>query len=195
MDHLASDNPGSVMDFQLARSRRASHAVSLKGGAMVVRRLLLAMYCWAFGVAVTFSSTVADAACPKVGFTVVEAHATSQTRSVRVGRNKTILVRRESITTTSDISDIKLEIGGDNADDATFFIKFTAAADQRLHDATTNHSGMRIAFMFDDEVLNDVKWEGPYGMDIGGTQVSIRHGANQARKLMKAIRGCTAASN
>ena len=48
--------------------------------------------------------------------------------------------------------------------------------------------------MFDDEVLNNVVWEGPYGLDSDGAQVSMKHGMNPARKLMKAIRGCTAAT-
>jgi preprotein translocase subunit SecD len=147
------------------------------------------------GVAVTSCGAVANASCPKVGFTVVELHATSETRSLRAGRNQPIFVRRELITTTSDISDIKLEHPDDgDDDDVLILIKFTPVADQRLHDATTNHSGMRIAFLFDDEVLNNVVWEGPYGTYTGGTQVSIPHGMNQARRLMKAIRGCTAAT-
>lgn len=30
-----------------------------------------------------------------------------------------------------------------------------------------NHSGMRIAFLFDDEVLSNIVWQGPYGMYTG----------------------------
>ncbi len=120
-------------------------------------------------VAVTSCGAVANASCPKVGFTVVEPHATSETRPLRVGGNQTIFVRRESITTTSDISEIKLAGADDgDADDARILIKFTPVADQRLHDATTNHSGMRIAFLFDDEVLNNVVWQGSYGTYTGG---------------------------
>ena len=147
---------------------------------------------WALAwVAMTSGIAVADAACPKVGFTVVEAHATPETRPVRVSQAQTLFVRREFITTTSDISEIKLVAGGGNDDDATLQIKFTPAADQRLHDATSNHSGMRIAFMFDDEVMINVIWQGPYGMDLGGNQVSMLHGKNKAQKLMKEIQGCT----
>jgi preprotein translocase subunit SecD len=153
---------------------------------------LVVVWTVVLGVAVNYTGAVANASCPQVSFTVVEPHATPETRPVRVGRNQTIFVRREAITTTSDISDIKLFSSDD--DEALILIKLTPAADQRLHDATTNHSGMRIAFLFDDEVLLDVVWEGPYGMDTGGTQVSIRHGMHQARKLMKAIRGCTVAT-
>jgi hypothetical protein len=142
-------------------------------------------------VAVTSNDAVVNAACPKVGFTIIESHATAETRSVRAGNNQTIFVRREAITTTSDISDIKL--AGTDGDDAVLLIKFIPAADQRLHDTTTNHSGMRLAFLFDDEVLINVIWQGRYGMDLGGSQVDIRHGIKQGRKLIQAIRGCTAA--
>ena len=41
---------------------------------------------------------------------------------------------------------------------------------------------MRIAFLFEDEVLVNVVWQGPYGMDTGGSQVSIRqHGKSRLR--------------
>ena len=145
------------------------------------------------GLAVTSYGAVANASCPKVGFTVVEPHATSDTRPLRVGRNQTLFVRQEPITTTGDISEIKLaRAAGDGHDDVRIQIKFTPVADQRLHDATTNHSGMRLALLFDDAVLSNVVWEGPYGTYIGGTEVSVPHGMDQARKLMKAIQGCTA---
>jgi hypothetical protein len=149
---------------------------------------------WAVVLAVTVTSNeaVANASCPKIGFTVVEPHATPETRSLRVGRNQIIFVRRQPITKTSDISEIKLEGGGDNDDDARLLIKFTPEADQRLHDATTNHSGIRIAFLFNDEVMINIVWQGPYGTELGGGQVDMRHGLNKARELMKAIQGCTA---
>lgn len=134
-------------------------------------------------------TAVANASCPQVGFALVEPHASSATRPVKVGKNKTIFVRRVPITTTRDIAQLKLV--RDGGDDASLLIKFTPAADQRLHDETTNISGQRIAFIFDDEVLIDTVWEGPYGMYRGGTQVSMRHGLARARKLIKAIQGCT----
>jgi len=155
-------------------------------------KCLVVFWAVVLGITATSGESVAKASCPKVGFSVVEPHATSETRALRVGTDQTIFVRRESITTTSDISDIKLEGGGDNADDATILIKFTPAADHRLHDATTNHSGMRIAFLFNDEILINVVWQGPYGVDLGGSQVDIRHGRHKAEELMKAIQGCTA---
>jgi hypothetical protein len=77
-------------------------------------------------------------------------------------------------------------------DDVTIQLKFAPLADRRLHEATTNHSGLRIAFLFDDAVLLNVVWEGPYGMDTGGSQVSIRRGLAIARKLREAVRGCMA---
>jgi len=135
------------------------------------------------------SSTAARADCPQVGFTIVEPHASSATRPVKLGKTETLFVRRVPITTTSDIVDIRLVADGD--DDASLLIKFTPAADQRLHEATTNQSGLRIAFMFNDEVLLNVVWEGPYGMDLGGSTVSKRHGMKPLQRLMTAIRGCT----
>jgi hypothetical protein len=147
------------------------------------------------GLVMAFSGVTASASCPEVGFTVVEPHATPETRAIEVGKNRTIFVRRDALTTTRDISDIKLLLNHDAADDdGTIQIKFIPKADQKLHEATTNHSGMRIAFLFNDEVLINVVWQGRYGMDLGGSQVDIRHGLNKARELMKAIQGCTAAN-
>jgi preprotein translocase subunit SecD len=147
-------------------------------------------------MATAFNVVAAEAACPKVGFTVVEPYATPQTRSLKVSGRPTVFVHRQWITTTRDIAEIKVTHPHDgDDDDANIQIKFIPAADQRLHDTTTNHSGMRFAFLFNDEVLNNVVWQGPYGTYLGGIQVSVPHGMKQARKLMKAIAGCTAAGN
>jgi preprotein translocase subunit SecD len=162
------------------------------GGAMfnLAKRLVIALAVVLSGVS-TFHA--AEAACPKVGFTVVEPHATAATRSLRVGGHRAVFVHRQWITTTSDISEIKVTHPHDgNDDDANIEIKLTPAADQRLHDTTTNHSGMRFAFLFNDEILNNVVWQGPYGTYLGGIQVSIPHGMKEAQKLMKAINGCIA---
>jgi hypothetical protein len=142
------------------------------------------------GATLLFSAPVAKAICPQVGFTIVEPHASAATRPVRIGKNQTIYVRREPITTTSDITKIELEQELADPNDADLLIAFTPAADKRLHDATTNHSGRWIAFMFNDEVLVNSEWEGPYGFDPGEKRVSMNHGMKRARKLMKAIRGC-----
>lgn len=127
-------------------------------------------------------------ACPRVGFVVVEPQASKDTRPLRVSGSQTIYVRQVPITTTSDITDIKLV---EDDDDANLLIKFNTAGTQRLHDATTNHSGRRIAFLFNDEVLLNVIWEGRFGLDGGEAQVSIRHGLKQAREVIEALRGCT----
>jgi hypothetical protein len=170
-----------------------SHCVHAIGGIMFnAAKRLAAVWVIALGLALIADDAIANASCPNVGFTIVEPHASSETRPVRVGSNQVLFVHREPITRTSDILEIKLVADGD--DDASLLLKFTPAATQRLHDATTNHSGRRIAFMFDDEVLNNVVWEGPYGLDADGAQVSIRHGLNQSRRLMRAIQGCTAAT-
>jgi len=157
------------------------------------RGLVLALLVVFPGVA---ALQAADAACPKVGFTVVEPHATVATRSLSVGEHREVFVHRQWITTTRDISEIKVTHPHDgDDDDANIEIKLFPAADQRLHDTTTNHSGMRFAFLFNDRVLNNVVWQGPYGTYLGGIQVSIPHGLKEAQKLMKAIEGCIATSS
>jgi hypothetical protein len=156
---------------------------------------LVILWTIVLGLAMALGSVIAIASCPNVGFTVVETRATAETRAIKISKNRTIFVRRKALTTTSDISEIRLARNHDPSDDdGTVEIKFLPEADQRLHDATTNHSGMRIAFLFNDEVLVNVAWRGPYGMDLGESQVDIKHGLNKARELMKAIRGCTAAN-
>jgi hypothetical protein len=179
-----------------SKGARAVSAIkmTLTGNTMLNRSKPLAVWWFtAVGLAMAFGWATASASCPKVGFVVVEPHATLQTRPIKAGKNRTIFVRREPLTTTSDILDIKLADKSDPADDeGTLGIKFIPEADQRLHDATTNHSGMRIAFLFNDEILINVVWQGPYVVDLGGSQVDIRHGRHKAEELMKAIQGCTA---
>ena len=159
---------------------------NLKASAAVVWMMALGMF-------LSSQGAVANAACPEVGFAVVEPAATSTTRTVKASKNRSIFVQRDLITTTRDITEMKLfrPYDGDK-DDVTIQLKFAPSADQRLHEATTNHSGMRIAFLFDDQVLLNAVWEGPYGMDTGGSQVSLDHGLRIARKLRDAIKGCTA---
>lgn len=143
-------------------------------------------------IALISANAVASASCPQAGFTVVERHPSADTRPVRVAGGRMIYVRRMPITSTSDIVAVKWVRDGD--DDASLLIRFTPAAAQRLHDATAHHSGLRLAFMADDEVLLNVVWEGQYGMDTDGTQVSMGHGLKRAQKLAKAIASCIGAS-
>ena len=142
------------------------------------------------GSALLCGSGATNAACPQVGFTWVEPHASPATRPVKIGKNKVIYVRRVPITTTSDIVKISLMQELADANDADLLIRFTPAADKKLHDATTNHSGRWLAFMVNDEVLVDSEWQGPYGFDPGEKRVSMNHGMKRAQRLMKAIRGC-----
>ena len=152
-------------------------------------KLLIIGWAAILGLALVCGSAGAAAACPQVGFTIVEPHASAETRPVH-WNNQTIFVRRMPITKTSDITEIKLE--GDDFD-ANILLKVNPAATKRLVDATNNHAGRRIAFMFNDEVLLNVQIPGSQGFDGSGEQVSIRHGMERARILMKAIRGCTGA--
>ena len=151
----------------------------------------------AFTLAIMLSGAMAvgaaEAACPRVGFTVVEDHATEATHTLHAGQ-RSVFVHTEWITMTADISEIKVTHPHDgDDDDANILIKLIPTADQRLHDTTTNHSGMRFAFLFNDVVLNNVVWQGPYGTYLGGLQISIPHGMKEAQKLLKAMQGCTAA--
>ncbi len=134
----------------------------------------------------TLSSAVATPSCPRVDLTLVEPSASSETRLVKLGE-QTISVRRTAITTTSDITEIKF--AGDDAD--TFIsIKYTPQAAARLLDATTDHDGVKLAFVVDDDVWLAFAWQGPYGIGPDGTQLSIRHGLARAERLMESIRGC-----
>jgi hypothetical protein len=135
-------------------------------------------------------NAIGRASCPDVGFTIVEARPSGETRALQIGGNRTIYVHQVPITTTSDITDIQWR--RDDGDDASLLIRFTPAGTQRLHDATTDHSGRRIAFLYNDEVLVDVLWEGRFGTDADGAQISLRHGLKKAQEVVKTIQGCTA---
>jgi hypothetical protein len=135
-------------------------------------------------------AAAAAPSCPAVGFTQVEQAPSRDTRPLKAGE-QTIFVRRHAITETSDISEIKLE---SEADDAVILVKFKPAGTARLHDATTDHSGARFAFVADDEVVMAFTWTGPYGMDSDGSQLTIPHGLARARVLVAAVRRCIGAS-
>ncbi len=127
-----------------------------------------------------------------MGFTVVEPKASPETRPLGIGKNHTIFVRRAALTTLADISEIRL--AGDDVD-TLILITFNPAAASRLHDATTDRSGLRMAFVADDNVVMAFTWEGPYGMDTDGSKLSIPHGMARARPLVEAIRRCMVASS
>ena len=154
-------------------------------------RLLAAAWTAVLGLSAVSSGASAAPACPNAGFTVVEPAASSQTRPVRTADHRTIYVDRSLITTTADITEIKFAAGDD--EDALILIKFTPEAATRLQTATAGHSGMRVAFVSDDEVLLAVTWQGPYGMDTDGSQLSIPHGTARARAFVAAVQACKAA--
>lgn len=142
----------------------------------------------ALGLAVACSEAAAQPACPRVDLTLVEPSASSETRPVKLGE-QTIFVRRSAITTTSDISEIN--VAGDDAD-TLIRIKYNPDAAARLLDATTNHDGLRMAFVVDDDVWLAFTWQGPYGIGPDGTQLSLQDfGVVRAQRLVESIRGCT----
>jgi len=158
-------------------------------GARVFRSIKLSIAVWtvAFVVAGVSYEAAAERVCPRVEFTLVEPGASPETRPVKLG-DQTIFVRRDAITTTSDISEIKLATDGV---EARILIKFYPAAAQRMLEATTDHDGLKMAFVVDDEVLLGFTWTGPYGIGPGGTQVSLSNGLARAQRFMESIQGCT----
>jgi preprotein translocase subunit SecD len=125
---------------------------------------------------------------PERRLVVVEAKASPQTRPVKAAPKGGIFVRKDQITTTTDLTEIKL--AGDEHD-TQIQMTFTPEAAKRLHDATTNRSGIRIAFVTNDEVVSAVTWTGSYGMDADhGVQISLGGSAPQARPLVEAIEKC-----
>lgn len=138
----------------------------------------------------TLSPALADPACaPRMDVTLVEPSESPETRPVKL-EELTVFVRRNAIVTTSDISEIG--VAGDDFD-TLIQIKYAPTAAARLHDATTGHDGLKLAFVVDDDVWLYYTWKGPYGIEPDGTQISIRHGWAKAQRLMESIRGCIGA--
>ena len=97
-------------------------------------------------------------------------------------------MRRDALTATADITEIKL---AHDLGDTQLLLKFTPAAAARLHKATENHDGMRIAFVADKTVVSAVTWSGPYGMDADqGVQLSLGPSRPGLQRLVEAVRRC-----
>ena len=152
-------------------------------------RLLVTVLVAALGLAATAGEAAGEPSCPRVGFTLVEPSASAETRPVKLG-DQALFVRRDALTTTSDIAEIK--IAGDDVD-TLILIKFNPGAAARLAEATTDHDGLAMAFVVNDDVLLAFTWQGRWGIDPRGTQLSIQHGMARAQKLVESIRGCTGA--
>lgn len=142
----------------------------------------------ALGFTLAQGHAAALPSCPNAGWVIIEANASRDTRTLTVPPNRTIFVRKNQITTTGDLTEIKLS--GDQYD-TKIQMMFTPEAAKRLHDTTTDRSGMRIAFVADDEVLSAVTWTGSYGMDAqNGVQISLGGAALQPRPVVEAIEKC-----
>lgn len=134
------------------------------------------------------SAASAAPACPTAGFTVVERKASALTRDVLDGPRAKLHVHREQLTNISDLAGISVTT---DAYDTQIQLKFTPEAAKRLHDATTNRSGMRAAFVIADRAVADATWEGPYGMDADlGIQMSLGRPVPQVRPLVEAVQAC-----
>jgi preprotein translocase subunit SecD len=132
-------------------------------------------------------SVAANSSCPRVDVTLVEVRPSVETRAVKLG-DLTIFVRRNAITTTSDISEFK--VAGDDLD-AVIRITYEPDAAARLQDATTDRDGLQLAFVVDDDVWLAFTWRGPYGIGSDGTQLSIRNGLAKAQQLLELLRSCS----
>jgi hypothetical protein len=143
----------------------------------------------AMGLAFASSSALAAArACPEVGFVVAEAAGAPDTRVIRDPRGAPLSVRRQAVTTTADIVEVRVEA---QYRGAALQLRFTPEGAARLTAATTNFDGGRLAFVEGDRAVMVVTWTGPYGFDPGGAQVSMSDGA-LARRLAAELRRCLA---
>lgn len=125
-------------------------------------------------------------ACPQAGFTIVEPKPSPATRPVQNRPHHALFVRREALTATADITEIKL---AHDLGDTQLRLKFTPEAAARLHKATENHAGLRIAFVADKTVVSAVTWSGPYGMDADqGVQLSLGQSRPGLQRLVEAVR-------
>jgi hypothetical protein len=132
------------------------------------------------------SEAAAQRTCPRLEVTMVEQAASAQTREVKHG-DHTLFLRRSAITTTSDISELK--VSGDDIE-TLIQIKYKPEAAARLLEATTDHDGLKLAIVADNDVLLAFTWEGRYGLGPDGTQVSLTNGMARAQKLLESMQGC-----
>jgi hypothetical protein len=138
-------------------------------------------------VAAAVSISSVQASCPRVEVTLIESSSSSETRPVKLGE-RTVFVQRSPITTTSDISEIK--IAGDDVL-ASIQIMHTPEATARLFGATSNRDNLTIAFVVDDDVWLAFTWEGPDGIGLDGMQISLQNGTDRAKRLAESIRECS----
>jgi hypothetical protein len=128
----------------------------------------------------------AEAGCPQIEMTAVESVSSAATKPARFGE-RTIFVQRDAIATTGDISEIKI------AHDSIYtwlLIKYAPEPATRLLQATSDHDGLKLALLIDDQVLLAFTWQGPYGIGPEGTQLSLTNVDARAEKLLESLRGC-----
>ena len=142
----------------------------------------------ALTVVMAIQPAMAATSCPNAGFTEIEANASALTRDVLDGPKAKLHVHREQLSDISDLAGISVTT---DAYDTQIRLKFTQEGAKRLHDATTNRSGMRAAFVIGDRAVAAATWEGPYGMDADlGIQVSLGRPVPQVLPLVKAVQAC-----
>ena len=141
--------------------------------------LLLAVSCLG-----SFAALAASEPCPRIEFGVFHEEQKENTRSVRGPQGRTLFFEQTPITRLQDISRAHL-----GSDEATVLVSLKAEAAERLKTVTTGNSGVRLAFVVDDEAVLAVVWEGEYGFESGEMQLSLRN-EDVAQKLVMTIGRC-----
>lgn len=136
----------------------------------------------------TSQQTEATGSCPRIEYGIFSSQASNSTRPVRHPQGRTIFLETTPLFRLQDIAQAHL-----GSDGATVLMSVKADAAERLIHATTNNSGVRLAFVVDDEALMAVVWEGDYGFESGDLQLSFRS-ADMAQRLVSTIERCKGAA-
>lgn len=128
--------------------------------------------------------TSAAEPCPRVEIGVFHQQPSGGTRSVRGPEGQAIHFERTPITRLGDVARVQL-----GSDRATVLLNVKADAAERLKVATTGRSGIRLAVVVDDQAVLAVVWEGDYGFDSDGLQLSLRS-EDSARELVATVSRC-----
>lgn len=182
----ASLAPGDHVVVTATPARNPDSKVALVKSVLKADGTLLTMPGDTNDIAGAVRLTQSQSSCPRVDMTLIAAGASPETRPVKLG-DEVIFVSRTAITTTNDISEIR--VAGDDVL-ASIQIEYKPEAAIRLFDATSNRDGLEMAFVVDDDVWLAFTWGGPDGIGPGGTQISLRNGMDRAKKLVESIEEC-----
>jgi hypothetical protein len=78
----------------------------------------------------------------------------------------------------------------------TVEVKFTLETARRLHDATTNKSGLHVVFVAHDLAMSAASWTGPCGMDADlGVQLSRGKAAPELPPIVESVQACVGSND